>query len=46
MVSAVQPDGPRNYQVTFKFAMRDIMQPEMVKVLLDKITFSDIPSDG
>lgn len=45
MVRAANPDGPREYQVSFRFSMQEIMTPEVVKVLLSKITFSDTPSD-
>jgi hypothetical protein len=46
MLCAAQPTGPREFHVTFRFAMHEIMQPEMVKALLDKISFSEIPSDA
>lgn len=45
MVQAADPDGPREYKVSFQFSMQQIMTPEMVKVLLSKITFSDTASD-
>lgn len=46
MVHAAQPTGPREFQVSFRFAMHEIMQPEMVKVLLSKIAFAETPSDA
>jgi hypothetical protein len=46
MVQAANPNGPREYHVSFQFSMQQIMTPEMVKVLLSKITFSDTPSDA
>jgi hypothetical protein len=44
MVQAVPP-GDRDFNVSFEFSVDDIMRPEMVKTLLRKITFSDVPSD-
>jgi hypothetical protein len=46
MVQAAQPTGPREFRVSYRFAMDEIMQPEMVKVLLGKITFAEAPSDA
>lgn len=46
MIAAAKPAGDRNYQVNFEFSMKDVMKPEMVKLLLSTINFSDEPSDG
>lgn len=46
MVQAAKPQGEREFQVSFQFAMQEIMRPEMVKVLLDKIDFAETPSDA
>ncbi|HEY2787289.1 MAG TPA: hypothetical protein VGJ05_20185, partial [Fimbriiglobus sp.] len=45
MVRAAQPNVPREIQVSFQFSMHEIMKPEMVKALLEKVNFSDVPSD-
>lgn len=45
MVAAAKPNVPTKVNVTFRFAMQHIMTPEMVKVLLSKVTFSGTPSD-
>lgn len=45
MVEAACPTGSREFQVSFQFSVPDIMRPEMVKVLLDKIEFSETASD-
>jgi len=31
--------------VSLRFAMNDLMRPEMVKLLLSKVSFSDVASD-
>ncbi|QDT15520.1 hypothetical protein [Alienimonas californiensis] len=46
MIEAVGPDVPIDLKITSTFSMDRIMSPEMVKVLLSKIEFSDTPSDG
>ena len=46
MVKAAKPAGDREFQVSFRFSMQEIMQPEMVKTLLDKVAFADTPSDA
>lgn len=46
MLHAAQPTGPREFRVSFQFAMCEIMRPAMVKVLLSKITFAETPSDA
>ncbi len=38
--------GPQKLEVSLTLCMRDLMRPEMVKLLLEKITFSDMASDG
>ena len=45
MVEAARPSGDRTFNVSFRFSMKDIMRPEMVKALLHKIAFSDVASD-
>lgn len=39
MFAAAKPDGPREMNATFTFSMQQLMQPEMVKALLEKIIF-------
>ena len=46
MLAAVQPTGPIDGNLTFTFAMKEIMTPETVKALLTKITFSEAASDA
>jgi len=46
MFAAAPPKVPTTVNVKLTFSMRDIMQPEMVKVLLSKIIFSETPSDA
>ncbi|MCE9556226.1 MAG: hypothetical protein K8T91_22995 [Planctomycetes bacterium] len=46
MVSAARPAGNRHYEITLQFAVNDIMRSEMVKLLLEKITFENTPSDA
>lgn len=43
MVRAAAPSGPREYQISFRFSMKEIMAPEMAKMLLSKVSFSDTP---
>jgi hypothetical protein len=44
MMHAV-PSAEREINVSFQFSIIDIMRPEMVKALLGKIDFSDVPTD-
>ena len=37
---------PATIQLKLRFAVSDLMRPEMVKLLLDKVTFSDVSSDS
>lgn len=37
--------GPVGIKVNFDFSVDQIMRPETVRVLLDKIEFSDVPTD-
>ena len=46
MVEVAKPQGDRSYRVSYQFDMLEIMRPEMVRVLLDKIDFADTPSDA
>ena len=45
MITAAAPPVPTTFRVTMGFTMEQIMQPEMVKTLLSKITFSNVASD-
>ena len=45
MFQAAQPSGIREVNVQYQFSMDEIMRPEMVKLLLSKINFSEEPSD-
>jgi hypothetical protein len=46
MVAAAKPDHPTEFNLSFKFSMRDLMTTETVKALLSKIDFSNTPSDA
>jgi hypothetical protein len=46
MVGAAKPQGEREFKVSFQFSMAQVMQPEMVKALLEKCDFADTPSDA
>jgi hypothetical protein len=46
MVAAVpNPPGGATVSVSFNFSIQDIMRPEMVRYLLDRIEFSPIACD-
>jgi hypothetical protein len=45
MMEASSHPGPADVQVSFRIPMDELMRPEMVKFLLDRIAFSDVPSD-
>lgn len=45
MMEAVPP-AERKVKVTFRMSIHEIMRPEMVRFLLDKIEFSKTPSDA
>lgn len=44
--AATRPDHPTEFNMSFKFSMRDLMTTETVKALLAKVDFSNTPSDG
>ena len=45
MIRAV-PEVPRDIEVSVRFSIDEIMRPEMVRLLLSKISFSNVASDG
>ena len=45
MMMAV-PKAPRDIKVSVRFSIDEIMRPEMVRLLLSKISFSNAASDG
>ena len=45
IIEATNPSGRTTVQITFQFSIPELMRPEMVKALLEKIDFSDSPSD-
>jgi len=40
------PEAPRDIEVSVRFSIDEIMRPEMVRLLLSKISFSNVASDG
>jgi len=46
MMKAVPGSGPRSVEVKETISLNEMMRPAMVRLLLDKIAFSELPSDG
>lgn len=45
MISAGRHKGTHTVNISYQISMYQIMQPEMAKALLDKVSFSEVSSD-